>query len=316
MGAFSSGGGGGSGTDVIALLHFLSELQGGLAGGVLTAISLWAAVVAIASLAFCFWGYKLSKVLFAILCFSGGLFLGLAVVLGTSGSRGSVGVGLLVGAIIGAGLAYLSKYIYKALVFLVNAGVVVLLFVLFSSDNTMGVMSMLGVALGAVVGFFAVKYIRFSLILSTSLVYGLTAGTSILLVAGVVNPGLGLLLGAVLVAFGFHYQWKTTGGGSFKDYFLLRKTEAEQEKQAAHIAAKPHVTVNSGIVSTKGAAVPTDLLGVSFFSRAGVYALIPFAVALVLPLLPLGTVILAQPFGSVHEAERLDEKLAAFTSKF
>lgn len=264
----------------------LNELTGMLMEQLQPIISVGAAVAAILCLAFCFWGYKLSKVLFAVLCFLLGLLLGVAIVMGTD--HPSVGVGLLLGAACGAGLAYLSKYIYKALVFLSNAGLVVLLFTLMANDETIGFMVTLGIVLGAVAGFFAVKYIRFSLILFTSLFYGLSAGTAILLVVGLPNPGIGLLAGAILVAFGFHYQWKTTGGGTFKNYFLLRKTEAEREKQTVRADKVPlsHVAT-SPMAAVKGSVTPDDLFGVSIFSRVKGYAAIPFAAVVVLSLLPI-----------------------------
>lgn len=283
------GGSASSATGLSTLFDFLIELQQAMQGGELMMISFGAALTAIFALAFCFWGYKLTKVMFGILCFLLGLLLGIGIVMGTGFENPTIGGGLLLGAVLGAGLAFVSKYIYKALVFLCNAGLVVLIFILFASDATIEMMGFLGVAVGAVVGFFAVKYIRLSLILFTSIVHGLAAGSAVLLVVGIANPGAGLLLGAVLAVLGFGYQWKSTGGGSVKDYLLLRKTEAEQEKQAAQTTqAAQYAAVPSSIAAI---TIPGNLLGTAFFSQWKAYAAVPLFAALILPLLPLGGIL-------------------------
>lgn len=181
-----------------------------------TATSVLAAFTAIISLMICFFGYKMFKLMVAIVgCiagFIGGAILGLAL-----GAEGFALVTALAGAIL---LTFLAFKLYKIGVFLYCGFLPGVLFALLI-DPVVGIFAFL------IFGVLGVILTRPYIIGVTSISSGFIAGNSILIVFNISNPGASILVGALIAVLGFMYQWKTTAGN----------VKVTQQKGTIHQAA-------------------------------------------------------------------------------
>lgn len=113
-----------------------------------------------------FFGYRIFKITLALV----GALIGLGAGQALAGLLGAAGtgeaVGMVIGAMLGAGLAFL---LYLAAVFVAGFGFGVTLGVLLLSQQSQAVILVAGLVLGVIGGFLAVKVQRVLIVLATAL---------------------------------------------------------------------------------------------------------------------------------------------------
>lgn len=208
------------------------------------------AFIAIFSLVACFFGYKLIKVWSSIIGGIVGFFFSVPICAILGSQVGGVGTSTIIPIIILIVLAFillggfLAFKIYKVGVAVVSGFFPSIIILLSVDANEGGVLLALMVfSIFAVIGFLLTRpYI----IAVTSISNGFIAGNAILRTFKVNNLGASILVGAVLVALGFIYQWKTT-----------KVTEKTQNLEQAKGSATYHIKGNSiALALIPGVVIP------------------------------------------------------------
>lgn len=182
-------------------LNFLSDVTGMFSPLVKTI----AAISLFIGIAFCLWGYKIIRVLFAI-C---GIFLG-----GGAGALLCIyalkianwsWIGAIIGAILGAILLF---KLYQLGVFLLALSIGACIAGIFTgfTQDSLPIYLLIGVILGVL----AVIWIRFAIIISTSLSGGSTAASGLAVLVGLSSNIIVLLISLALTIIGIIYQLKHT----------------------------------------------------------------------------------------------------------
>ncbi len=193
--------------NVFGIFNSLSTAAGAMdsmAAGVASVIS---ALIALVGLLYCFFGFKLMKLWFAVCGFFLGASIGFVL---TSYAFHIEEIGphifaALMGGVIGAILLY---RVYLLGIFLMNLTLSFLLFViLLGSQNASLIVS--GIC-AIFFGILAVKFARIWTILSTGIAGGLLGGSALASLVGITLPGLQLLIGSIVAALGVFFQLKTT----------------------------------------------------------------------------------------------------------
>ena len=189
--------------NIVSILDIVSELHNAISHGVNGAMAIVFAIVAVAGLFQCFFGYKMMRVCFAICGFGiGAVGAGLAVGLSVSEAAPAI-IAALIGGILGALLLF---HVYRLGVFVMNFALVAVLVLLFggASDESL----VLGVIAGAISGIVAAIMVRVWTILSTGAAGGMVSGLAI---GSIINvPYIGAVLGFALAIGGIIFQFKTT----------------------------------------------------------------------------------------------------------
>ncbi len=189
--------------NISGILDIVSELHNAISHGVNGAMAIVFAIVAVAGLFQCFFGYKMMRVCFAICGFGiGAVGAGLAVGLSVSEAAPAI-IAALIGGILGALLLF---HVYRLGVFVMNFALVAVLVLLFggASDESL----ILGVIAGVISGIVAAIMVRVWTILSTGASGGMCAGLAI---GSIINvPYIGAVLGFALAIGGIIFQFKTT----------------------------------------------------------------------------------------------------------
>ena len=189
--------------NIVSILDIVSELHNAISHGVNGAMAIVFAIVAVAGLFQCFFGYKMMRVCFAICGFGiGAVGAGLAVGLSVSEAAPAI-IAALIGGILGALLLF---HVYRLGVFVMNFALVAVLVLLFggASDESL----ILGVIAGVISGIVAAIMVRVWTILSTGASGGMCAGLAI---GSIINvPYIGAVLGFALAVGGIIFQFKTT----------------------------------------------------------------------------------------------------------
>ena len=182
-----------------------------------TIAALIATVAGAIGILFCFQGFKLVKIWFAIL----GALLGFVLV-GNLGMafidyKAAIPCGII-GAIV---FAVLLFKLYKLGVFINNFTVFTLLSFLLMGDTSETTIA-ISCVLGLLVGLLAVWWVRPSIVISTAVMGGFMAGCAIPLILSMPNLVLSFVLFVGLSIWGGMYQWKHTA----KDVKASKKTKA------------------------------------------------------------------------------------------
>ena len=189
--------------EVLGALENLHELKKFFDSGVSTVstgVSIVFAFIAIINLVQCFFGYKLFKLLSAIVGSFVGVIVGSNICVFLHLDSATIPV-ILFCAIGGAVLAF---RVYKLGVF-VYTGFLPGLIAGFLSQELASFFIVF-----AIFGVLGVILSRPYLIASTSIPSGIAAGMSIMIVFKMNNTAAGVFIGLILAIIGFIYQWKTT----------------------------------------------------------------------------------------------------------
>lgn len=184
----------------------LGRMEGGW-GGVAAGISI------VIALLHCFLGYRLLKVWISVI----GFLIGFLVSFGTAMHflDDKTGICVLIGIALGVAVAFLAYKVYLLGVFLLCGGMTMAAVYLFMTGNWPGLESWIPLLVsglsGVLAGVLSVMFTKPLIILTTGINGGLSAGTMIFEVLGIVNPVAQWILCAVIAAAGTVVQFVTSG---------------------------------------------------------------------------------------------------------
>ncbi len=191
--------------NIISIVDAISQVHHFIGNGVNGALAIVFALVAVAGLFQCFFGYKMMRVCFAICGFGIGAVSGLIGVGLTVGEAAPAIISALLLGIVGALLLF---HIYRLGVFAMNSALVTVLVILFGGASEESLV--VGVIAGFISGIVAAIMVRVWTILSTGASGGMLAGLAIGSIIHV--PYVGAVLGFALAILGIIFQFKTTSG--------------------------------------------------------------------------------------------------------
>lgn len=184
----------------------LGRMEGGW-GGVAAGIGI------VIALLHCFLGYRLLKVWISVI----GFLIGFLVSFGTAMHflDDKTGICVLIGIALGVAVAFLAYKVYLLGVFLLCGGMTMAAVYLFMTGNWPGLESWIPLLVsglsGVLAGVLSVMFTKPLIILTTGINGGLSAGTMIFEVLGIVNPVAQWILCAVIAAAGTVVQFVTSG---------------------------------------------------------------------------------------------------------
>lgn len=185
------------------IIDMVSSIHSFIGNGVSGIMAVVFALVAVAGLFQCFFGYKLMRACFAICGFGIGALAGLVGVGLAVESAAPAIIAALVCGILGALLLF---HVYRLGVFVMNFALVALLVLLFGNASNESLV--LAVIAGLISGIVAAVMVRIWTILSTGIAGGMAAGLAI---GSIINvPYVGAILGFALAIGGTIFQFKTT----------------------------------------------------------------------------------------------------------
>jgi len=189
----------------INMADFISGLYHALNSGVDGVMAIVFAIVAIAGLFQCFFGYKMMRACFAICGFGIGALGGL---IGVGLSVSEAAPAILAALVCGIILALLLFHIYRLGVFVTNFALVAILVLLFggASNESLAI----AIIAGFISGIIAAIMVRVWTILSTGSAGGLMAGLAIGSILHI--SYVGAIIGFALAIVGIIFQFKTTSG--------------------------------------------------------------------------------------------------------
>ena len=186
------------------IIEMVSSIHSFIGNGVSGILAIVFALVAVAGLFQCFFGYKLMRACFAICGFGIGAIGGFVGVGLTVESAAPAIIAALAFGVIGALLLF---HVYRLGVFVMNFALVALLVLLFGDASNESLI--FAVIAGLISGIVAAIMVRIWTILSTGIAGGMAAGLAIGSIISV--PYVGAILGLALAIGGTIFQFKTTG---------------------------------------------------------------------------------------------------------
>lgn len=186
------------------IINMVSDIHGFISNGVSGIMAIVFALVAVAGLFQCFFGYKLMRACFAICGFGIGALGGLV---GVGLAVESAAPAIIAALVLGVLGALLLFHVYRLGVFVMNFALVALLVLLFGNASNESLV--LAVVAGLISGIVAAIMVRIWTILSTGIAGGMAAGLAIGSIISV--PYLGAILGFAFAIGGTIFQFKTTG---------------------------------------------------------------------------------------------------------
>lgn len=183
-------------------ISFMSETASDVISTIITIASI---ITLLIGIAFCLWGYKIVRVLFAICGALLGSMLGSLFCTLVLESNDAMGLCAVIGAILGAVLLF---KLYQVGVFLLAfcLGTFIIALVTSFSSDAMPICLLVGV----IVGVLAVIWIRPAIIISTSLSGGSTAATGLCVLLGITDGSVTSVIALALTIIGIVYQFKHT----------------------------------------------------------------------------------------------------------
>ncbi|MDO4269368.1 MAG: WG repeat-containing protein [Eubacteriales bacterium] len=239
-------------SEMLSAYNSAAGAVGHAVGGILSVLLAFAALL---GLLYCFFGFKLMRLWFAVCGFFAGAAIGFFAMSFAfhAESAGPHILAALAGGVLGAILLY---RVYLLGVFLLNGLLSFLVFVLLLGYETAPLV-IAGVC-AVICGVLAVKFVRVWTILSTGVSGGLAAGCALAALLGVSSPGLALLLGAVIAVLGILFQWKTTGKAKPSGGTAAQPPESSAQPVSAGTPAAPAVSVPAAPAASALAAIWQD----------------------------------------------------------
>ncbi len=192
--------------------------------------TLYAAIIGIIGVIFCFFGFKFTKVCFAFVGGTVGFFVFRSV---ATAFTDHPSADILCGIVGGLLLGFLLFRIYKLGVFVSGAilAAALALGITGGEDTTSYIIA--GVA-GLAAGIISLLWIRPSIVISTSLLGGVLVSSAIPLIIDSISKTILLIIALGLAVLGIFFQWKDT-----KDEFKKKKKKNTNNNNADNTTANP-----------------------------------------------------------------------------
>lgn len=206
-------------------------------------ISIISAIMALALLVNCFFGYKLIRLQIALSGFAIGGILGMGLSVIIFGSNAGLD-GLIIFSLIGGILfaivgALLANKVFKIGLFIYASSMPIIISFLIGIAIGEMEITVVGIIIGVIFGILGVILARPYFIAITAIGSGFMAGPLVLATFGVYNVGGGILIGGVLAIAGVLVQWATTGVRR-EELHNYRANGVDGEGQPPNLEIKPN----------------------------------------------------------------------------